>query len=211
MAWQQELWRRQRVHLAALEEDVEMEAGHPNYVVRFPPSVVAPASGAGRERMKRLHSPRQKKKEKQTQHNDHRKLQRSNDDLHIGQAAQRKKNKNKKEHKAGRHKKANVEDEEEEEAGAGVIDVETTPGITPATRQKKKRSRSLRWAEKIKHMARSESFSDEDEATEAEADQQRLRRERSPSDEVFDLGAHQVHALAWYQRLRAAGHPQRNA
>jgi hypothetical protein len=211
-AWQQELWRRQRAHLAAHEEDATTP------FVRAPLTAVAQhhshgvastTTGTATQAAKRLRSPRYNSGPASN------KLRRSDQDDHISAAT---KNDNKKEKKSKKSEKGKEKlhqvvavDEVEEDI---VDENETT--TTATTRSKKKRSSSFKRAvEKIKHMTTSR-HEEEGEESEAETDEDgsalrppQTQHSLAATHGVYDLGANQVNALAWYQRLFAAARPQR--
>jgi hypothetical protein len=210
-AWQQELWRRQRAHLAAHEEDAT------TLFVRAPLTAVAQHHSHGlastttrtaTQAAKRLRSPRYNSGPASN------KLRRSDQDDHISAAT---KNDNKKEKKSKKSEKGKEKlhqvvavDEVEDHS---VDENETT---TATTRSKKKRSSSFKRAvEKIKHMTTSRHEEEEDQSeAETEEDGTALRPPQTQhslaaTHGVYDLGANQVNALAWYQRLSAAARPQR--
>jgi len=213
-AWQQELWRRQRAHLVAHEEDAT------TLFVRAPLTAVAQHHSHGvastttrtaTQAAKRLRSPRYNSGPASN------KLRRSDQDDHISAAT---KNDNKKEKKSKKSEKGKEKlhqvvavDEVEEY----IVDENETTTTATRTRSKKKRSSSFKRAvEKIKHMTTSRQEEEEDQSEgEADEDGSALRPPQTQHSSlaathgVYDLGANQVNALAWYQRLSAAARPQR--
>jgi hypothetical protein len=166
MAWRQELWRRQRTHLAAEKDET--------HYVCSSPSVVALSYAST--------APKTKKKDRQ--------------------------------HKKQSHHHHNTSEEEAEQRAENYGDE-----VTSTPRPRKKRSASFKRAvEKIKHLATMHEDEDEEEAAAEEftAGRHSPRRpegarggQASDPAGVYDLGANQIHAMEWYQRLSAAARPQR--